>query len=389
MAEEIVTAPESKLVGQKPVWNRLKRAVENDRIASAYLFHGPSGVGKEGFALRFASLLNCRAPRGEPCGLCPSCIKFGKLHHPNLTLVLPLPKDRDISKDDPPIKALSDKTLSLLEDLTQQKASDPYRKIDLPRANTILLNTIREIRGKAYLKAMEAGRKMILVFDAHKLMTQQAESANALLKILEEPPENTTFVLTTDYPDRLSETIRSRCQTIYFPPVPEDEITRFLIKSVKKKEPEAHLMAHLSQGNIRTALSLSAGNLEEVDTLVTSLINWITSNSESGWRSFLHHGMSVYRTNAGEFAFHLQLLSYWFRDAMHTQKGDGEAELILRTCGEAIRDFAERYPKANYPEIVSAVETCTHSLSRNYNISLVLTNLLLDIQENLQPGVVE
>lgn len=376
----------NSLVGHRTIWRRLTAAFFNDRIAGAYLFHGPPGAGKEGFAIRFASLLNCHNPSDDSCGICPSCKKFQNLQHPNLTLVVPLPKDRDISKDDAPVKALSDRTLGLLHDLTARKARDLYEKIVLPRANTILLNSIRSLRGKIYLKAVEAGRKMILFFDAHKLMTQQGESGNALLKILEEPPGNTTFVLTTDYPDLLSETIHSRCQSVYFPPLSESEIVHFLRKTTRKDDFEAQLVAHLSQGNVHTAQYLVTEDMEQLDTLLLSLINWITSESETGWRNFLNHGIKVYRTDSQEFSFHLQLLSYWFRDALHVQKANGDAAMILAGAQERIRDFIKRYPSADFTQIISAIETCADSLSRNFNVNLVLTNLLLDIEENLQGG---
>ncbi|MFQ6674568.1 MAG: ATP-binding protein, partial [Fidelibacterota bacterium] len=355
-------------------------------VAGAYLFHGPPGTGKEGFAIKFAALVNCREPEDEPCGTCLSCVKFRKLQHPNLTLVIPLPRDRDISKKDPPEKALSDKTLTRLGELLARKSSVLYSKIDLPRANTILLNSIRELRRRVYLKAAEQGRKVILVFDAHDLMTQQGESGNALLKILEEPPDNTTFVLTTEYPDRLAETIRSRCQSIYFPPVPEKRVVQYLVERMGKEEAEGRLIANLSQGNVRMATSLAEENLEEVDVLLKTMVGWITSNSESGWESFVNHGISVFRADPQELSPHLKLLSTRFRDAMYLQRLDGEAMVILSRVEGDVRKFAEQFPGADFAAIISDIETCGDSLSRNYNISLVFINLLLNIKENLMEG---
>ena len=94
------------LIGQEKIWKRLVTAYENDHITGAYLFHGPSGVGKEGIAIRFAGLVNCKAGGSALCGECSSCAKFNRLQHPNMTLIVPLPKDRDIKKNDPPAKAL-------------------------------------------------------------------------------------------------------------------------------------------------------------------------------------------------------------------------------------------------------------------------------------------
>ena len=86
------------LIGQEKIWKRLVTAYENDHITGAYLFHGPSGVGKEGIAIRFAGLVNCKAGGSALCGECSSCAKFNRLQHPNMTLIVPLPKDRDIKK---------------------------------------------------------------------------------------------------------------------------------------------------------------------------------------------------------------------------------------------------------------------------------------------------
>ena len=371
------------LVGQENIWSQLLKIFQNNRVAGAYLFHGPQGTGKEGFAIRFSSLLNCHHPNRDSCGTCPSCIKFRRLQHPNLTLVIPFPKDREIRKEDPPEKALSDKTISYLQELIDRKGEDPYTKINLPRANTILLNSIRQLREKVYLKAIESGRKMILIFDAHKLMTQQAPSGNALLKLVEEPPENTTFILTTDYPDQLAETIRSRCQSIYFPPLSEEKLAHFLMDTIRIEKTEAHLIAHLSQGDVRLAKNLAMENQDELDSVITSLIEWITSNSESGWRKFFFFGISAYRSDPDEFFLHMKLLSYWFLDTMNVQKANGQAKLILLRNRQKIEEFSRRYPSADFPAIISAIEMCKDSLSRNYNINLVLINLLLDIEESL------
>ncbi len=372
-----------KLIGQQTVWQRLLSAVENDRVPSAYLFHGPAGVGKEGFAIQFSSLLNCRDPKDLPCGNCPSCAKFRGLQHPNLSLVVPLPTNKRITRKDPPLKALSTKMMTLLSELTVRKGSEPYLKINLPRANTILINSVREIREKIYLKASEAGRKMILIFDAHKLMTQQGESANALLKIVEEPPDNTSFIIVTDFPQRLSETIRSRCQEVYFPPVPEKELMAYLAGELKKESGEVRLIAHLSQGSIRLMRTLAEEKLSEVVGLMKSLVGWTTSATADDWNNFLKHFSALYRADTQDFSFHMELLVHWFRDAMHIQKLNGQAEIILQDSARELREFVNKFPTADYAAIISRLETCADSLSRNYNPNLVLINLLLDIQDDL------
>ncbi len=374
----------NKIIGQEKIWERLVATHENNHVAGAYLFHGPSGNGKEGMAIHFAALLNCRAGGKEPCGSCISCVKFNTLQHPNLTLIVPLPKDKSIKKNDPPLKALNDETITALTELIAVKAKDPYAKIRLPRSNTILINSIREVREKIYLKAVETGRKMVLIFDADLLMTGEGSSANALLKILEEPPPETSFILTSDYPVRLVETIRSRCQQLFFPPVPAETLELYLQEAVDKSAEDVRLIAHLSQGNVHMAKHLISEDLAEVQNLLTSLVEWMTKPTERGWRSFIHHAASTFRTNPQELNFHFQLLSYWFRDAQLIQKMDGNASVILEGIESRLKEFAGQYPNGDFATIVQALETCSSSLSRNYNLNLVITNLQFGIQESLQ-----
>jgi len=104
------------------------------------------------------------------------------------------------------------------------KANNPFYKITLPKAKTIPISDIRNLKKELFLKSIDKGRKIILIFDAHMLCTGDASSANALLKILEEPPENTTFILVSDYKGQLLPTILSRCQIINFPPIKNEII---------------------------------------------------------------------------------------------------------------------------------------------------------------------
>ena len=109
--------------------------------------------------------------------------------------------------------------IDLLTESIQNKSKDPFYKISIPRASRILIQSIRELRKSLYLKGSPSGRKLVIIFDAHLLSVGQGEAANALLKILEEPPENTTLILVTDHQSLLLPTILSRCQLIQFPPL--------------------------------------------------------------------------------------------------------------------------------------------------------------------------
>ena len=372
-----------RVIGQETVWSQLVSIYKRDKIGNAYLFHGPEGVGKEAMAIKFASLLNCCQADEEPCLRCQSCMKFNSLQHSNLTIICPFPIEKKISKDDSPIKALSPKTVDLLSQLILKKGNDPYFKLKLPRSNSILINSIREIRKKVYLKNVELGRKMILIFEADKLMAQQGQSGNALLKILEEPPDFTTFVLCTEKPQRLTETIHSRCQKIFFPPILDSQIESFLKSELKISEHEALIIARLSQGNMMIARQLANSDIADINGIVQSMVSWIASKNENGWRKFLSHVSINYRANPSDLIFQFKLLSFWFRDALHDHNSSANSKYIMSIMGDQIKEFNNMFPNADHTKIIVAIEKFANSLKQNFQLNLVVMNLLIEIRDGL------
>ena len=172
---------------QPTIWDRLKRAKTNDRIGSAYLFSGRRGCGKEWVAIEFSKLLNCERTGENACNECSSCIKFESLQHTNLKLIVPLPGSDKSTQSINPLDALKREELVYLTDAIAEKGKNPLSKIKVPRARRITINAIRDLRKTIFLKSQSSGRKMVLIFDAHLLSEGVGESANALLKILEEP----------------------------------------------------------------------------------------------------------------------------------------------------------------------------------------------------------
>ena len=190
------------------VWTLLSKINKSKKIGSTYLFSGPQGSGKEAISIKFAQLINCEQQWEYPCDTCASCKRFSRLQHENLNIILPLPAPKN-SKN--PKNFIDKKIAEIISNEISFKAKDLFHKIKIPRANRILIQSIRNLRLSIYLKSLSSGRKVILFFDAHTLSRGQGESANSLLKLLEEPPNGTTFILVTDKPNSLFSTIRSRC----------------------------------------------------------------------------------------------------------------------------------------------------------------------------------
>lgn len=205
----------SEIQGQEKAIHILQRALQNNHIAHAYLFTGPEGVGKKMTALALAQYLNCEAPLAhtlQSCGRCPSCIQAAAGSHPDIML---------------------------LE----------------PDGASIKIEQIRNLLSKVSLRNYESAYKVAILNDAH-LMTEQA--ANCLLKTLEEPTDNTVFLLVTSQVQNLPITILSRCQQVQFQLLPSTLIQDILQQLYPARQAQIGLVAALSKGSVHTAEELLA-----------------------------------------------------------------------------------------------------------------------------------
>ncbi|UCD36694.1 MAG: hypothetical protein JSW54_07560 [Fidelibacterota bacterium] len=364
-------------------WRRLASAFRQERLAHAYLFYGPAGSGKEGHAIELAALVNCRQPDDNgACGQCPACIKAKGMQHPNVQLVVPLPRRNGISKDDPPLKALRPADVDNLASQLGTKAGDPYFKIHLEGAQSILINSVRELRRTAYLKPGEAGWRVILIFEAEKLCYPQPAAANALLKLLEEPPDWTVFILVTDRPHLLLDTIRSRCLGLYFPQLTSDQVAGYLKKHQGSTEGEARVLAQVTGGNLPQARQMAAEDgvqMEVLDQLVANLL----APEPTSWQQLVNDLALLRYRKSLEFATRMQLLQLWLRDLMFLQKTHSEDGVIFSQRLADLRGHLDAHPDADWGTATAAVQQVLIHLERNINPTLALTNMILDVREAL------
>ncbi len=219
--------------GHDNVVEKLRRAVARNRLASSFLFCGPAGVGKRTFALRFAQALLCPARPAadlDPCNTCPSCAMALAGTHPDIEVV-----------------------------------AKPQDKATLP---VELFLGDREHRGDEglchwiSLKPFLGGRRIAIIDDADFLAAGQGESANCLLKTLEEPPPHSLLILIGTSPARQLPTIRSRCQLIRFLPLPEETVAQLLVsKALVTDKAEAARLARFSEGSLQQAIDLADADL--------------------------------------------------------------------------------------------------------------------------------
>ena len=369
---------------QARVWERLSQIRISKQVGGAYLFSGPTGCGKESLAIRFAQLLNCETSSEKPCDTCPSCQRFRQLQHEKLKLIFPLPTVRKKKVDGSGTSSTIGKgDMELVTEAIAKKAEDHFHKIKIPKSSRILIQSIRELRKTLYLKSEPSGRKIVLIFDAHLLSVGIGETANALLKILEEPPENTTLILVTDHAELLLPTILSRCQRVGIPRLNDIFIQDWLqMKMVK--DSEIQLLAGLSQGNIHQARFLISLPIGDLLKLVNGLVKMITNDNPDHWRKFTQTYSRLARQDSATLSFHFMMLKIWFRSANRLAR---RVDDILHETSfkPGMERLISTNPNADFSAITFELEDAILSIPMNLYMPLILTNLLLRIQKHLNP----
>jgi len=358
---------------QNKIWERLVKKSESGSIANAYLFSGPIGSGKEKLALMFAQLLNCKSSKSKICFHCDSCIRFKSLQHEKLKIITPLPAPK-INKDDYN-SLISDEYIEAIH----QKSLDPFYKIMIPKSKRILIQSIRDIKKTIYLNHDNTGRYIVVIFDSELLCEGQGESGNALLKILEEPPENTTIILVSDHKKMLFQTIISRCQSVDVPPLPDEYILKWLMK---KKVDNAELLVSICRGNMHQAKLLSIRPTAKIINTIEKLLNTLIQNNPGQWRNFTDYYSRLCTKDIKEFGYHMNLISIWFMGAIRQRQGLNSGFDNTKLFNQIV-SFNETYPKANIYLIILCLEDVLKSLSQNLYMPLILLNMILDIQKNL------
>ena len=241
------------LVGHESLRGNLGNAFNSGTLPAALLLYGPTGVGKQRLALWTAQLLLCRNPQdGSPCDQCVSCGQVRRLEHPDLHWFFPVAKPKGASSPEKLKGGLEDaRRRELVERATNPL--QPSWNTELRGIYMAVVKTLREFAGK---RPATGDRQVFVVGDAEALVSQESspEAANALLKVLEEPPAGTTLILTASQPERLLPTIRSRTIAVHVPPLAQEVVQDFLV-SVANVDPEAAARASsLSGGSIGQAL---------------------------------------------------------------------------------------------------------------------------------------
>lgn len=244
----------SEILGQEYIKSHLTKSASLGRIPHAQLFVGPEGSGTLPMAIAYAQYILCNNSNGENNGENESCnLKFDKLSHPDLHFVYPTVATEDVKTKPKSIDFIGDWRAFVTQN-PYGSLFDWYTVLGVNnKQGLIRVEDAGDILKTLSLKSYEGGYKIMIIWMADKMNT---EASNKLLKLLEEPPEKTIFILITEQEEDLIQTIRSRCQVLHFGGLPENTIAEALVAQKQIDPKLAATIAHQAQGNFNKALHL-------------------------------------------------------------------------------------------------------------------------------------
>jgi DNA polymerase-3 subunit delta' len=320
----------TQIRGQAHIVSILSQAIKNNRLAHAYLFSGPDGVGKKTTALALAKALNCLNRTGAACLKCTSCHKLDQAQHPDVRLL---------------------------------SAEGNYIKIE----------SIRSLQQRLAVKPYEGSLKIEIIDEADKLTTQ---AANCLLKTLEEPPANSLIILVSAQPYNLPLTVRSRCQHLTFNQLAEDEIVE-LLKDKGFTTAQCRLIAFFCQGSLAQALRSDLEQiLSERTLLLKEMIEVFPLSAEAllSWAQTLSgNDEQTERT--------LKWLQLWYRDLLIIRRKAEHSRLVNEDKRSTLNRQAAQFGTNDLYKMLKAIERTRELLARNVNSQLALEVLLMDLNQ--------
>lgn len=356
------------VIGQTELKKDFIQEIKHGKIAHAQLFMGQLGFGGLPLALAFTQYLFCKNPSDEDsCGVCPSCLKVQDLQHPDLHFVFPT------------VQAISKVSDAFLEDWRNQVKEEPYfdaytwtKRIDSKERKPIIgTEESKEIIRKLNLKSYEGGYKVMLIWLPE---TMNAECSNKLLKILEEPPKNTLFLLVSEDPSKLLVTIQSRTQFVRIPKIESESLTKELRERFKLDGTQAESITAFSEGNFIQAsdfldASDDKGIYREhfIQLMRTSykkdvlgMMQWADGMAAEGkerQKLFIQYALHMFRQS---------LLSNYMGD------------VLLRISSEEeqfLKNFAPFISGNNIREFIETFDDAYYHIDRNANSRILFTQM--------------
>lgn len=321
--------PFRDIIGHTRLTALLSRAVARESVPPTLLLAGPAGVGKWRAALALAEALNCQAPvGGDACGVCRSCDRIARGMHVDVKPVEP---------DD---------------------------------TGKIKIDDVRDALRDYGYRPFEGKRRVVLLRDADALLEA---AQNSLLKLLEEPPPATVFVLTSAAPDALLRTVRSRTMRLTFGRLTIDEVERLLVRDHQREPAEARRLAGLADGSVGTALALGSSDMADTREAALRLLGAAAERDLAGRLAVAKAvvGEKKDERTRQELKAVLQLASSLARDLSLLHAGSDRRLLANGDLGDRLDRLARTLPAPAARKAFATLDRALAALNRNAGVKLV------------------
>ncbi|MCK7589505.1 DNA polymerase III subunit delta' [Subsaxibacter sp. CAU 1640] len=372
----------SEVLGQEHLKSHLTQSVDNGRIPHAQLFVGPEGCGTLPMAIAYAQYILCKNAASENTGGNESCnLKFKNYSHPDLHFAFPV-ATTDKIKSHPVSNHFMEEWRQLLTDQPYGNLFDWYKVLGVDnKQGQIGVDEAQDIVKSLSLKSYEGGYKVMLIWMAEKM---NSSAANKLLKLIEEPPSNTIFLLIAEDEEQIINTIRSRCQLLHFPPLAESVIKEALIKNYQLEESVAIKIAHQSNGNYNKACDLVYQDSEDIQ-FEEWFVFWIRSAFKAKGNKSAIHDLISWSENIAKSGRETQkqFLLFcvdFFRQALLLNYNASELVYVEpKTKNFKLENFAPFVNEANIMEISDELQDAIYHIERNGNSKIILTDLSIKL----------
>lgn len=371
-----------QIIGQDALKQKLIQSVTESRVSHAQMFLGPPGSGKLALALAYATYINCTSRTADDsCGTCPSCIKMDRLIHPDLHAIFPTTTTKKVKSNPESGLFMEEWRQFVLQEGGYTNLNDWYEFLGVEnKQGTIFTRDANELIRKLGFKAYEAEYKIAIIWMAEKINIQ---AANKLLKLLEEPPAKTLFLLIAEEQEEILPTVRSRTYLVKVPRIADQDVLKALTERYQCREAEVREAAMLSEGNWLEALRLQENNEEEkyyfrtfqqwmrlcfksaIPELTDFTANIATIGREKQ-KALLHYGLHVFRNGL--------LVNSRLHEMLRLT--DEEKEFNLK--------FAPFVQAINIEQMIRLMEEGINHIERNAHAGILLTDISLKMVKLLR-----
>ena len=360
------------VIGQSAIKQRLIQSVRENHVSHAQLFLGPAGSGKLPLALAYAQYILCpNRTETDSCGVCPTCQKMQKLVHPDLHFVVPTAATKKIKSNPESDLFMEEWREYVIENQGYVDTSSWYTFLDVENKQGYMsVRDAASLLRKLSMKSYEGEYKIAIIWMAEKM---RVDTANKLLKLLEEPPEKTVFLLIAEDAEELLATIKSRTTLVKVPTIETSEVEKALMERLQCQPGQAHDAAMVSEGNWLNACH-SVQESEDRKYYFTTFQQWMRLCFRAAYSEIIDFSANVKGIGREK---QKELLDYGLRIIRNSLLFNNNlAEIVMLPEDEKVFNskFAPFVSPANLAEIAELFEDAIRQIERNGNAQIIFTD---------------